>query len=212
MLFTMKHSTLKYVAQAGLVFVSVFFLLSSLAQLPKRDLRVELRQVEEQAGTAYSVSTQPRIALLAEQFVQVRNGEKASLNVDRSMPVQWVRSVVAQSAMLAASGASASSNSGGVTHAVTWLDAGQSIKVHPVWPGARQLVTVDIEVQSANVDARIGEELPAQSRNRVATTVSAPLDQWITIAITGSSLKPGVYGSEATSNTKRLLQIRVLAP
>lgn len=208
----MKHPAMRYLALAGLVFVSALVLPPSWAQLPKRDLTVELRQVEESAGSAYSVRTQAHIEPLAEQSIQVRNGEKASLSLGKSIPMQWVQSVTSQSAMLAASGASASSNSGGVTHAVTWMDAGQALKLHPVWPGAKQLVTVDIEVQAATLAPRVGEELPAQSRSRTATTVRVPLGQWITIASTGSSLQAGVYGSDAASNTKRLLQIRVQAP
>lgn len=208
----MKHPALKYVTLSGLVFVSAFILPPSWAQLPKRDLTVELRQVEESAGTAYSVSTQAPGEPLAQQSVQVRNGEKASLSVGKSMPMQWIQSLNLQSAMLATSGASASSNSGGVTHAVTWMDAGQTLKVHPVWPGAKQLVTVDIEVESTTVDTRIGEKLPAQSRSQMTTTVRVHLGQWTTIASTGSSLQAGVYGSDATSNTRRLLQIRVQAP
>jgi len=92
------------------------------------------------------------------------------------------------------------------------MDAGQSIKVHPRWPGAKQSVTVDIEVQSASIEARVGEELPEQSRSQAATTVSAPLGQWVTIASTGSSPQRGLYSSEATNDTRRLLQIRVLTP
>ena len=206
----MKHPTLNDLALAGLLLIAA--LVPSWAQLPKRDLTVALRQVEESAGSAYSVSTQARIETLAEQSVQVRNGETASLSVGKSMPMQWLQSVSAQSAMLAASGASASSNSAGVSHALTWMDAGQKLKVHPVWPGAKQWVTVDIEVQSASVDTRMTEELPTQSRSQLATTVRVPLDQWITIASTGSSPQAGVYGSDAASTTKRLLQMRVQAP
>jgi hypothetical protein len=192
--------------------MSLVLALPVLAQLPKRDLTVELRQVEEGGSSGYSVSTESRNPLLEEQHVQVRNGEKASLSMGKSMPMQWVQSVTAQSATLATDGASASSSGGGVTNAVTWMDAGQSIKVHPRWPGGKQLVTVDIEMQSASVGERTGAELPDQSRSQVATTVSAPLGQWVTIASTGSRPQQGVYGSEATSNTRRLLQIRVLAP
>lgn len=205
----MKCLALKCLACAGM---SLVLALPVLAQLPKRDLTVELRQVEEGGSSGYSVSTESRNPLLEEQHVQVRNGEKASLSMGKSMPMQWVQSVTAQSATLATDGASASSSGGGVTNAVTWMDAGQSIKVHPRWPGGKQLVTVDIEMQSASVGERTGAELPDQSRSQVATTVSAPLGQWVTIASTGSRPQQGVYGSEATSNTRRLLQIRVLAP
>jgi hypothetical protein len=71
---------------------------------------------------------------------------------------------------------------------------------------------VEVEVQSARVEARTGAELPAQQRSQLATTVSAPLGQWVTIAITGSSPQPGVYSSEAANEPRRLLQLRVTAP
>ena len=118
----------------------------------------------------------------------------------------------AQSAALATTGASASSSGGSVTNAVTWMDAGQSLKVHPRWPGGKLPVVVEVEMQSASVGERIGAELPQQSRSQVVTTVSAPLGQWVTIALSGRSAQQGVYGSDASSNTRHLLQIRVLAP
>ena len=205
----MKHTSLKHLVFAGFILSAT---LPALAELPKRDLTVELRQVEEGESAGYSVGTQSNNQLLAAQRVQVRNGEKATLSMGKSIPMQWVQSVSAQSATLAASGASASSNGGSVTQAMTWMDAGQSIKVHPRWPGAKQAVSVEVEVQSAHVSDRIGADLPDQSRDLVATTVSAPLGQWVTIASTGSSQPAGVYGTEAASNTRRLLQLRVSAP
>lgn len=205
----MKHLPSKYFALAAMLLLSA---LPAMADLPKRDLTIELRQVEERGGSGYAVSTPARNPLLAPQQVQVRNGEKASLRMGTSIPMHWVQSVVEQSASLAVSGASANNGGGGVTNAVEWMEAGQSIKVHPRWPGAKQSVTVDIEVQSASIEARVGEELPEQSRSQAATTVSAPLGQWVTIASTGSSPQHGVYNSEATNDTRRLLQMRVLAP
>lgn len=182
-----------------------------LAQVPKRDLTVELRQVAE-ASAGLTVSTQPGQPLLTSQRVRVRNGEKASLRVEQAMPMQWVRSVEAQSASLSAPGVSASNRSGGVTNAVTWMDAGQSITVKPRWPGGKQPVTVEVEVRSASVDERVGADLPKQSRTETVTTISAPLGQWITIASSGSGVPSGSYSSEAGTEAARLLQIRVLAP
>jgi len=205
----MKYQALRYRVCVG---VMSLLALPALAVLPHRDLMVELRQVEEGELNGYSVSTQSRTPLLVEQHVQVRNGEKASLSVGMSMPMQWVQSVSAQNSSLTASGASASSSGGAVNNAVTWMEAGQSIKVQPSWPGAKQLVTVAVEVQSVSVEARFGTELPNESHSQMITTVSAPIGQWVTIATTGSRPQPGVYGSEASSETRRLLQIRVLAP
>lgn len=181
------------------------------AQVPKRDLTVELRQVGE-ASSGLTVSTQTGQPLLTPQQVRVRNGEKASLRLEQAMPMQWVRSVEGQSVSLAAPGVSASNRSGGVSNAVTWMDAGQSITVKPRWPGGKQPVTVEVEVRSASVDERVGADLPKQARTETVTTVTAPLGQWITIASSGSGAASGTYSSEAGTESPRLLQIRMLAP
>ena len=203
--------TLNSLALAGMLLLTAF---PAAAQLPKRDLIVEFRQLEEEVetGAGYTVNTQSRNAVLSGQQIQVRNGEKASLRWGQSLPLQWVQEAVAQSASLAASGVAASSRSGAVTQALTWLEAGQSITVQPRWPGARQLVSVAIEVTSASVAPRIAAELPESSHSQLVTTVSAPLGQWVTIASTGSRPVRGAYGSEAVSDLPRLFQIRVQLP
>lgn len=212
----MQRSLLKSWALAGCLLVSA---LPVLAQIPKRYLTVELRQVEEGQGGqggGYSVSTQPQRALMTPQQVQVRNGEKASLRVGQSIPMQWVQSMSAQSASLevsaASAGTSASSRGGSIKNALTWMDAGQSITLRPRWPGAKQPVTVEVEVQTASVEERNGAELPTQSRSQLATIVSVPLGQWVTIAATGANAQAGVYSSEGSNDARRLLQIRVQAP
>jgi hypothetical protein len=186
--------------------------LPALAQLPQRNLIVDVRQVEAGSDAGYSVSTKPREALMTAQTVSVRNGEKASLNVSKSMPMQWVQSVSVQNSTLSASGMSATNTGGGVTNGLVWLEAGQSLQVQPRWPGGKQPVRVDIEVQSTSVAPRSGTELPDQTKSQLTTTVNAPLGQWVTMAISGSAPQPGVYSSQAAANSQRLLQIRVLAP
>lgn len=182
---------------------------------PRRDLRVELRQVEE-GGAGYGVGTQPRTPLLAPQQLQVRNGERATLRLGQSIPVQWVKSVESHTAALAAGGATASRQGGGVTQEVMWMDAGQSLSVRPHWPGGRQPVTLELEVQAAGVDPHAGvatgTPLPVQSRSQLVTTLTAPLGEWVTIASTGAAPQRGVYGSEAARDARRLLQLRVQAP
>ena len=188
--------------------------LPAAAQLPKRDLLVEFRHVEEGAerSAGYTVNTQARNALLPARQVQVRNGEKASVRLEQSIAVQWMQEAATQDTSFPTTGGAARSRSAGVTQAVTRLVSGQSITVQPRWPGAKQAVSVEIEVKSSSVGERIGAELPAQSTNQLVTTVSAPLGQWVTIASTGSSPQPGVYGNDAASEMPRLFQIRVLAP
>jgi len=71
---------------------------------------------------------------------------------------------------------------------------------------------VNIEMHFASVGDRTGADLPVQLHSQITSTVSVPLGQWGTIASSGSNSDRGVYSSDSTSNTKRLLQIRVLAP
>ena len=182
------------------------------------DLTVELRQVKDgeqdqpnAPGAAYTVGTAHRGVDFAPQQVRVRSGEKASLQITQSMPMQWVQKIESQSATLSAAGASASSQAGGVTQAVTWMESGQSFTVTPHWPGGKQPVRVEIDVQSSAVDERTGSDLPATARQRYSTTVSAPLNQWVTIATSGRSIPAGSYSSSGTSDARRLLQIRVTA-
>jgi len=196
----------------GLVGLAWLLAFPSYAQLPQRNLIVDVRQVEAGNDGGYSVGTKTREALMTAQTVNVRNGEKASLNVSKAMPMQWVQSVSVQSASMAASGVSANNTGGGVTNALVWLEAGQSLQVQPRWPGGKQPVRVDIEVQSTSVAPRSGTELPDQTKSQLVTTVNAPLGQWVTMAISGSAPQAGVYSSQSAANNQRLLQIRVLAP
>ncbi len=189
----------------------------ALAEAPKRDLTIELRQVKEghegadAPGGAYTVGTAPRGTEWAPQQVRVRSGEKASLRLNQSMPMQWVQKIESQSATLSAAGTSASSNAGGVTQAVTWMESGQSLTVTPHWAGGKRPVKLEIELQAAAVDERTSSDLPATNRQQLSTTVTAPLQQWVTIASTGASAKPGSYSSAGSSNTRMLMQIRVTA-
>jgi hypothetical protein len=207
MALIMKHPVLPLL---GLALFVVLSALPAQAELPKRDLVVELRQVEDAGGV--TVSTQSREPLLTPQQIRVRNGAKASLRLEQALPMQWVKAASAQTESLSGSGVTSRSSGGSVVNEVTWMEAGQSLSVQPRWPGGKQAVTVDIEVQAAAVGDRLGAELPTQSRSQTATTVSAPLGQWVTIATTGSSPARGVYSSEATSESRRLMQLRVLAP
>jgi hypothetical protein len=185
--------------------------LPALAQLPQRNLTVELRQIDE--SEAYTVSTQATSAPLAAQQVQVRNGEKATLQMGQSMPIRFVQSVAGGSSTQSGSNGSGSSSGGGVSYGMVWMQAGQSMTVQPRWPGAKQPVTLQIDVQAASVEAPSGNaELPTQARSQVATTVSAPLGQWVTVAATGAKAASGSYSSEAVAEIRRLVQIRVLAP
>lgn len=145
----MKPRVNKWHAFIFVVCLSFFAALPALSgapSLPKRNLTVEMRQIEEGNSSGYVVSTKTREGLMAEQSVSVRNGEKATLVVSKTMPLQWVQSVTLQSAALATSGASASSTGGGVNNAIVWMQAGQSFKVQPSWPGGKPPASVEIDV------------------------------------------------------------------
>jgi hypothetical protein len=171
------------------------------AELPRRDLSVELRQVEAQAGTTYS--TAPRTPALTPQMVQVKNGEKATLRMGQAMPVKWLQSAAVQSGR---------TDGAAVSYGLVWMEAGQAFSVTPRWPGGRQPVAVQIEVTSASVDASTGAELPNQQRSQLSTTVSAPLGEWVTVAASGGEVaQKGVYTSRAAGDIRQLIQLRVQA-
>jgi hypothetical protein len=189
----------------------------AFAKLPQRNLTVELRQVEAPASATggFTVGTRRLARNMQEpQQVQVLNGARATLRLGKSMPLQWVQAAAVYDTSLGAPGAYGSG--GGVVYAVTWVEAGRSLTVQPRWPGGKQPVTVDIEVQAAAVDAHAGSELPAQSRGQLVSTVIAPLGLWVTIARIGPGLQPeqaGVYASNSASGEQgQLIQIRVMAP
>ncbi len=191
-----------------------------------RDLTVELRQIKDgeqdtpnpsatAAAAAYTAGTAHRTVDFAPQQVRVRSGEKASLQINQSMPMQWVQKIESQNttrgATLSAASASASSNAGGITQAMTWMESGQSFTVTPHWAGGKRPVKLEIDVQLSAVDARTSADLPSTARQRTSTTVSAPLNQWVTIAASGRAARAGSYSSSGTSDARLLVQIRVTA-
>lgn len=189
--------------------------------LPKRDLTVELRQIEEgrEGGSSYSTSDADN-PLWEPQMVQVRNGEKAALRMNDAIPMQWTQSVSGPTSATGNGSAGGAANTtqvnvnaaSGVSNALTWFDAGQSMSVQPKWAGGSKPVTLEIEVQRAAVDQRMGADLPKQTRNTLSTTITAPLAEWVTVAATGKAPRAGSYSSEAGLQKRRLLQVRVMAP
>jgi Bacterial type II and III secretion system protein len=175
------------------------------AQLPARDLTVELRQIEDRQdeGSSYRAGPSEGTQALAPQRIQVRNGQKAQLRMHLSVPMQWVEAAQA-----------ASANSGaGVKQALQWFDVGQSVTVTPRWSGGNRAATVELEVQQADLATRSNADMPSQSRSQFSSTVTAPLAQWVTIAATGPApARQGSYSSAGSSEVRRLLQIRVLVP
>jgi hypothetical protein len=166
------------------------------APLPQQDFTVEIRQVGEGARGGKTYGTEPPRDLMETQQLQVRNGEKATVRISMATPVQWVQSVSAQE--------------GKVKQGLTWLESGQTITLKPTWRGGKQPVTVDVDVQTTSVQANPGGALPQQARSQVATTVSAPLGEWVTLATSGNRPQRSTYSSEAASETRVRLEIRVV--
>ncbi len=188
-----------------LILLASGFLVSwAEAQLPKRDLTVELRQIEEgrDEGASYRAGPSDAAPLLIPQKIQVRNGEKGALRMNLSVPIQW----------LEAAQAGSSQSGAGVKQALQWFDVGQTLSVTPRWPGGNRDAAVEVEVQQADMATRSNADMPSQSRSQFSSTVTAPLAQWVTIAATGSGpARQGSYSSEGGGG-RRLLQIRVMVP
>ena len=145
----------------------------------------------------------------------MRNGEKATLRMQDAIPMQWTQSVSTQSPSANGSSGTAQGSNGsatGVSNALVWFDAGQAVSVQARWPGGNKPALLVIEVQRAAMVPHVEAALPQQTRNTLSTTVTVPLAEWVTIAATGKSAKPGVYSSDAGVLGRRLLQVRVMVP
>lgn len=190
------------------------------ANLPRRDLVVELRQVAQgaegregaQEPAAYSVSSLPAGDGFVPQQVRVQNGEKAVLRLTQTRSLQWVQSAGSHSTTVVAGAASASQRAGSVTQASTPVEAGQTLVVTPRWPGGSKPVLLVLDLQTDTVAERTGGELPATSRRQVVTTISASLRQWVTVATSGADTPSGSYSSAGASGARQLIQIRVSPP
>ena len=193
-----------FLLAAAVAMGAAAFPVAALPPLPKRDLTVELRQVEEgrEGGTSYRAGAQAETAFPAIKLL-VRNGEKASVRMNVAMPMQWVQSAQAASKQ---SGA-------GASQALQWFDAGQTMTVQPRWPGGNKDAVLELDVQQASLQTQSNAELPGQRRTRMSTTVTAPLAEWVTVAATGGSAqRQGSYSSTAAVDVRLLLQVRVLVP
>jgi hypothetical protein len=181
-------------------------------------------QVGVSAGVV--VSTQHHNANNAVgQQLRVLNGGRTVLRLNQSVPVVWVQAVQADFQSPGGYHQANRANGGAaVVQGLTWLDAGRQITFHPRWPGGEQAAVVDVQVDSAQLERdrpsadalNSGASLPVQTRRQTATTVLAPLGQWVTIARTGSETtteQTGVVSTQsATSQQRQLMQIRVIVP
>lgn len=205
-----------------LLFIIVFLVLLSPrlhAELLKRDLLVELRHINEIAAPAQKPAAGYRAGAAAQsevnrtQSVLVRNGGQGSLRWSNAVPVQWQQSVQSHTSHVAGAAGSTRSSGGGATQGLHWFDVGQSITVRPKWPGGKKAVALEIEVLQADMKVEHNADLPRQTRNQFSTSVTVPLNTWVTIATSAkAAAAAGSYSSEAGAQTPHVLQIRVLAP
>jgi hypothetical protein len=198
------------------LFVSLLLLCPWAVSQPfKRDLTIELRQIEvkHEATEGYRAGTAAPNSSLTPQVLLVRNGEKATLRMQQSVPMQWVKSAQSQNTSLKISGAEATSSGGGVTQELHWFEVGQSMTVTPKWLGGKKNVALEIEVQQADMQTVHNADMPRQTRKQLSTTVTVPLNVWVTIASSGAGLAPaGSYSSNAGTEVQRSMQVRVSAP
>jgi hypothetical protein len=169
-------------------------------------------------GGAVVVRSQPpQDAEPTVQKVFVMNGERAQLHVSQAMPVQWVKSAVQQTGTTTATtGAVTTGETRGVENSITWLDAAQSLQVLVRWGGGRQPAVIEVQVEGAAIETRPEQNMPNQSRTRLATKLAVPLGEWSTIGVTGARSAQQVAGAYSSQSAEpsavRLMQVRVLAP
>lgn len=210
--------------------------------LPQRNLVIEWRQLDESLAMASQqgaqgsvVSTAGGVALSGgvtlstqrrdeqrtqSQQLRVLNGGRASVRVGHSVPLVWVQAAQAEPQ---AGGLNRPAAGAGVVQGLTWLEAGRQIVLQPRWPGGSQPAVVDVQVDSAALEAErpgipavtVGSALPVQSRSQTVTTVLAPLGLWVTIARTGGEQvieQPGSVSTLSSGAQRQLMQIRVMVP
>ncbi len=185
------------------------------ADLPKRNLSVEIRQVQERDATSYAAGSTTQASASAAQWLQVRNGEKASLRLAHTATLQWVQSVQATQSPATQAGNSPGSAPGtlmGVNTGMVMVESGQSLTVKPTWAGGNAPVVVEIELQTTQVQPDAVSPIPNQMRQTLGTVVEAPLGYWVVIATEGQTQASGVYSTAGESSTRKTWQIRVQAP
>jgi hypothetical protein len=204
------------------------------AQLTKRDLTLEIRQIEmgQDDAPRYGAGPSERSQAWEAQSIQVRSGAKASVQMQTSIPMQWLHSASGpnpagagalppqqstspQSPSLPNTGdkpANAGHKNASITQELVWFDAGQRVSVLPRWNGGNSPVLLELELQQSSVGERVSGELPTQSRKSVTTSLTLALGQWTTVAASGKLGSAGNFSSEASQMVRRVLQVRVTAP
>jgi hypothetical protein len=157
-------------------------------------------------GQVYGTSAMNTQADDESRELRVLNGESASFRWSQSVPFQWMQAATAGTT--AASGSRA-----GIVNAVTWLQAGQALRVQPHWPGGDHPVRLEVRLESERIDERSGD-LPATSSRQSDTTLSVPMGRWTTLATTGSARPvpgPSAWSTQsAQARERQWIQVRVI--
>jgi hypothetical protein len=197
--------------------------------LPQRDLVLEWRQIDEAATTPPTPSAQTTISTNSlttsgsasstpSQQLRVLNGDRVTVRLNRTAPVVWVQ------ADAVAAGNRQTPPSATVVHGLSWLETGRQLSFQPRWRSGDPAAVVAVEVESSTLDPAHAPEgqahgrnnLPSPSHQQIATTVLAPLGQWVTIARIGGDqpmTPPGTWSTQTIRQSPRqLMQIRVIVP
>lgn len=195
--------------------VALLLLAPALAAppLPQRDLLVDVREADasQAEGGAPGWNVRSADARTARerppQQLRVRNGASAGVRLAVTRPLQIWQAAPSPLLQLPVP-----------VPTTQWIEAGQRLTMQPRWPGGSQPVEVTLSFDSSRFDTAIAPgstEPPQRSEERVATTVRAPLGQWVTIAGNGTdgSEQNVVSSGQAAAASRRVLQLRVsLAP
>jgi hypothetical protein len=172
--------------------------------LPQRDLLIELREADASQAPAGAPGWSVRSAdagMARErpaQQLRVHNGASASLRLTVTRPLQvWQ---AAPGALLPVP-----------VPTTQWIAAGQRLTLQPRWPGGREPVSVAVNAGSSHLDPSVAPgsaELPQRTEAHVATTVSAPLGQWVVLAATGAGEDDANVVSSGRAAARRVLHVR----
>lgn len=189
----------------------------ALAQLPPRDLLVELRRTVDRPSTTYGSGASDAEAGFKPQTLMVRNGEKATTRLNLATPMEWTQRVESTTSMPGTATGTALPNGAqgsgaAVTKALQWMDAGQSVSITPRWPGGKRPVVIELDMRSASTLQGPGDTLPGQARSELSTTVTVPLGEWVTVARTGDAPPSGSYRSSGPGEASHWVQLRVSIP
>jgi hypothetical protein len=167
--------------------------------LPQRDLIVEWREADA-GGTAWGLRSGDAARDRQIQMLRVRNGQRASLRLSVTRPVQTWQ---------AAPGVWR----GVAVPTTEWLDAGQALVVEPRWPGDTQPVTIVLRAQAVRFDTPVAPgsaEPPQRGGVQIETTVAVPLGEWVTLATAGApDASPNTVSSRDAAPSRRNLELRV---